>query len=53
MQSLQVGDNVKLLPPFPPNRIYTIVSVEGKYVTLFRKGEHKNLTIFIKCICAQ
>jgi hypothetical protein len=50
MSQLNIGDKVKLLPPFSTTHIYTVLSVSGSYVTLFRKGEHKNLVIYIKCI---
>ena len=50
MSQLNIGDKVKLLPPFSTTHIYTVLSVSGLYVTLFRKGEHKNLVIYIKCI---
>ncbi|MGC4233207.1 MAG: hypothetical protein QM594_09530 [Niabella sp.] len=50
MSQFNIGDKVKLLPPFSTTRIYTILSIEGSYATLFRKGEHKNLVIYIKCI---
>ncbi len=50
MSQLKPGDKVSLLPPFITTHIYTILAIDGPYYTLFRKGAHKNLTIFIKCI---
>lgn len=50
MSQFKIGDKVSLLPPFITTDIYTILSIDGRYYTLFRKGAHKNLIIFIKCI---
>ncbi|GAB3011006.1 hypothetical protein GCM10027051_11450 [Niabella terrae] len=50
MLQLKIGDKVKLQPPFSSTNIYTILSIDGSYATLFCKGEHKNLVIYIKCI---
>ncbi|WP_460684460.1 hypothetical protein [Niabella aquatica] len=50
MLPFKIGDKVKLLPPFSSINTYTILSIVGSYATLFRKGEHKNLVIYIKCI---
>ncbi len=46
----KIGDKVKLLPPFSAIKTYIILSIDGAYATLFRKGEHKNLVIYIKCL---
>lgn len=50
MSAFNIGDTVTLLPPFTTTNIYTILAIDGAYFTLFRKGEHKNLIIYIKCI---
>jgi len=51
MSILNIGDTVTLLPPFATTNTYTILAIDGAYLTLFRKGAHKNLIIHIRCIC--
>jgi hypothetical protein len=50
MPSFNIGDSVTLLPPFSTTNTYIILAINGAYFTLFRKGEHKNLIIYFKCI---
>jgi hypothetical protein len=50
MQTVIIGDKVKLLPPFSSENIYVVKSIEGAYVTLYSEKEHKDLVIYIKCI---
>lgn len=50
MYQFNIGDKVSLLPPFITTRVYTIVAINGLYLTLARNEEHKNLVIYFKCI---
>ncbi|MGJ7032325.1 hypothetical protein GGU45_002828 [Niabella hirudinis] len=50
MDNIKIGDTVTLQSPFDSKRQYTVVAINGSYVTLQYAGLHKNLVIYIKCI---
>lgn len=50
MDNIKIGDSVTLQPPFDSKKQYTVVEINGKYVTLYTTGQHKSLVIYIKCI---
>ncbi|GAB3424723.1 hypothetical protein [Niabella aquatica] len=53
MAHIKIGDIVTLLPPFNSEKKYTVVEIDGNYVTLYIPGQHKGLVIHIRCISLQ
>ncbi|WP_018629337.1 hypothetical protein ABDK00_007580 [Niabella insulamsoli] len=50
MENIKIGDTVTLQSPFDSKRQYTVLEINGNYVTLHLAGQRKNLVIYIKCI---